>query len=201
MKRISLFAAGFIFAAIFAVSANAQTAPAGNPRIAVIDTTAFGAKDGITRYVNALNALENEFKPMQAELQTMVTRYQNLGKEIEALQKQATGGTVPIDQSAAQKKVDEAKSLELQMKRKEEDANRQLERRRGEVLGPISQDIQKAIQEFAAKNGYDIILDGARLDEAGLVLAFNPAKAEITKEFITFYNARPAGAATAAAPR
>lgn len=201
MKRISLFAASFIFAAIFAVSASAQTAPAGNPRIAVIDTTAFGAKDGITRYVNALSALENEFKPMQNELQTMVTRYQNLGKEIEALQKQATGGTVPIDQSAAQKKVDEAKSLELQMKRKEEDANRQLERRRGEVLGPISQDIQKAIQEFAAKNGYDIILDGARLDEAGLVLAFNPAKAEITKEFITFYNARPAGAATAAAPR
>lgn len=201
MKRFSMFAAGFFFAAIFAVAASAQTAAATGPRIAVIDTGAFGAKDGITRYVNALNALENEFKPLQTELQTMVTRYQTLGKEIETLQKQAQAGTVPVDQSAAQKKVDEAKALELQMKRKEEDANRQLERRRGEVLGPISQDIQKAIQDFASQKGYDMILDGARLDEAGLVLAFNPAKADATKEFITFYNARPAGAATAAAPR
>ena len=58
-------------------------------------------------------------------------------------------------------------------------------------------DIGKALDEFAKKNGYSLILDGAKLDGAGLILAFDE-KSEVTKEFITFYNARPATAATTA---
>ena len=56
------------------------------------------------------------------------------------------------------------------------------------------------MQDYANQKGYDLILDAAKLDSAGLILAFNPAKVDVTKDFITYFNARPAGAATAATP-
>ena len=70
MKRFSFIAASFIFAAIAAVSAFGQTPaqPATPFRMAVIDTGAFDAKDGITRYSTAMNALEAEFKPIQTKI-------------------------------------------------------------------------------------------------------------------------------------
>ena len=201
MKRISMFAAGFIFAAIFSVTASAQTATPAAPRIVVIDTTAFGAQQGgITKYVNALTSLENEFKPAQNELNTMATRIETLQKEIEALRQQAATGKVPIDQNAAAKKVEELEKTQREAKFKQEDATARFERRRAEVLAPITQDIGKAIGEYSQQKGYDIVVDLSR-DEAAIFLWVNQAKTDITKEFITFYNARPAGAATAAAPR
>jgi Skp family chaperone for outer membrane proteins len=69
------------------------------------------------------------------------------------------------------------------------------------VLGPILQEIGKAMQDFANQKGYDLILDLSKLDGAAMILAYNPAKADVTKDFITFFNARPATAATAATPR
>ena len=68
-------------------------------------------------------------------------------------------------------------------------------------MGPLHQDIGKAMQDYANQKGFDLILDAAKLDNAGLILAFNPAKVDVTKDFITFYNARPATTATTAAPR
>lgn len=204
MKRFSYIAVSFIFAAIFAVSAQAQATatPAGNLRVAIINTSAFDAKDGITRYLNAMNALDGEFKPLETELQGMMTRYTTLGNEIKKLQDQANaGGPVPIDQKAATAKVEELKALEINIKRKQEDGKIRAETRQNAVLGPVLQEIQKAMQDFATQKGYDLILDLAKLDGAAMILAYNPAKADVTKEFITFFNARPAGAATAAAPR
>ena len=196
MKRISLFAALFAFAALFSVSASAQ-APAG-PKFAVINTAAFDGKDGLTRYNTAMDGLEKEFAPVQTKIQGMMTRYQTLAGEIKKLQEQP--GNVPIDQNAAQTKVTEYQTLEKSIKREQEDAKANFDRRQQAVMGPLLQDIGKAMQDYANQKGYDLILDAAKLDNAGLILAFNPAKVDVTKEFITFYNARPAGAASAAAP-
>lgn len=201
MKKIIFFAASIIFAATFVSSVSAQGAaqPAGSLRVAVIDTATFATKEGITRYLNAANALQTEFKPVETEIQQLATKYQNLGNEIKKLQDQvAAGSQVPIDQKSAQAKVEEYQSLEVQIKRKQEDANQRFERRQQQVMGPIMQEIGKAIQEFGTQKGYDIIID---LANAPMVLHYNPAKADITKEFITFFNSRPATAATAAAPR
>ena len=59
MKRISLFAALFAFAALFSVSASAQgaTQPGAMPKIAVINTAAFDGKEGLTRYNVAMDSL------------------------------------------------------------------------------------------------------------------------------------------------
>jgi Skp family chaperone for outer membrane proteins len=203
MRTVRLTAVSFIFAAIFAVSAFAQTpAPATGPKVMFINTLAFEAKDGITKYINAATALDNEFKPLQTEIQTLATKYQNLAAEIKKIQDQlnATGGP-PIDRNALaaqlNTKGDEYQNLELTIKRKQEDGKARLERRQTEVMGPVMRDIGNAIQEFAKQKGYGVILDAAKLENAGLILAYDDAKADVTKEFITFFNARgPATAAT-----
>lgn len=201
MKTFRLIAAGFFFAAIFAVSTFAQTAAAGAGKIAVIDTGAFGvAKEGINKYITAQTTLDNEFKPVQTELQGMVTRIQALEAELKKLQQASQNPSVPAAGGAAsfQTKYEEYEKMGREYKFKEEDAKTRYERRRGVVLGPISQDISKAMQEFAKQKGYTMILDGGRLFENGFILAMGDEKVDVTKEFITFYNARPAGTASAA---
>ncbi len=199
-------AAGFIFAALFAVSASAQTGAqsAAGQKIAVINTAAFDdAKDGIKKYTTALSALENEMKPLSTEIDGLVARYNTLGSDIKRLQDQAAkggAGSVPIDTTAAQKKVEEYQALELTIKRKQEDGKRKVELRQPQILGPVLQDIGKAMDEFAKQKGLSMILDISK-DQTGLILTIDAAKVDITREFITFYNARPSGTASTAVPQ
>jgi Skp family chaperone for outer membrane proteins len=197
MKKLRFFAASLFVAAFFAVSAFAQAQPAAAGKIAVINTMAFDGKEGITKYTNAMNTLENEFKPVNTELQTMVTKYQNMQKEIQSLQEQASKPNSPIGASTVQAKYDEYGKLERDIKFKQEDAKARFESRRATLLGPVLQDIGKAIQEFSKKNGYVLILDIAKMAEADLILSLDE-KADVTKEFITFYNTRPATTAATA---
>jgi Skp family chaperone for outer membrane proteins len=200
MKRVSFIAVSFVFAAISAVSAFGQVPAATQPaKIVVINTAAFDTKDGITKYANAMNALETEFKPAQTEIQTLMTRYQTLATEIENGRK--ANPAVPINQASLQTKVDEAQNLEIQIKRKQEDGKVKFEKRQQQVLGPILSDLGKAMDEYAKSKGYALILDAAKLEGAGLILAVDLPKVDVTKDFITFYNARPATTATTATPR
>jgi Skp family chaperone for outer membrane proteins len=204
MRRFSFFAASFIFAAVFAVSAFGQV-PAGQTapfKMAVIDTDAFAATTGgITRYSAARKALADEFRPLENELQGMVTKYSALGTEIKKLQDQAAAGTVPIDQKSANLKIEEYQNLELAIKRKEEDGKTRAARREPQVMGPILQEIHKALNDYAKAKGYALILDSAKLGNAGVILAFDEAKVDVTKDFIAYFNARPAATASTAAPR
>ena len=194
MRTFRLIAVSVFFAAIFAVSALAQTT-AG--KIGLINTQAFDDdKAGITKYVTALNSLETEFKPTFTELQTLATKIQALEKEIqgyrEIIQK---GGKIPISDADLNKKIEDYDKSLREYKFKEEGAKAAYQRREAVVMGPIRQDIGNAIQEFTKKNGYAIMLDVAKLDNAGLILGLDET-ADVTKAFITFYNARPATTAT-----
>ena len=84
----------------------------------------------------------------------------------------------------------------LDFKKKEAEATAQ--RRSEVVLGPIMQDIGRALQTYATSKGYTVVFDFDKIGQG--ILAFDP-KADITAEFIAYYNTRPATAATAAAPR
>jgi Skp family chaperone for outer membrane proteins len=195
MKTFRLIAVSAVFAAIFAVSALAQTA-AG--KIGLINTQAFDDdKAGITKYVAAMNSLETEFKPLSTELQTLGTKIQALQKEIQTLQEQAQKGTVPVNQATVTAKLEEYDKLTREYKFKEEDAKARYQRREAAVMGPIRQDIGNAIQEYTKKNGYVLVIDVSK-DSTGLILGLDET-ADITKQFITFYNARPA--TTAVVPK
>ncbi len=200
MKRISLLAFGLIFTAMFAFSAEAQTT-AG--KVGFIDTGMFAdEKEGIRRYYNALVALEKETAPMRQELQTMSTRLNSIAQEIQRLQTPPAG--VPSDPAKNAEQIrlksDEGGKLQRELEFKTKDYEATIQRLSGERLGPINQDIGRAISEFAKQKGYAMVFDIEKLAEAGVVLAADP-DFDITKEFITFYNDRPASAASAANPR
>lgn len=199
MRRFNLIAVSFVFAAIFAVSASAQAPAAAATKIGWIDTGGFAAeKGGITKYVNAYKALGNEVKPKTTELEGIQTRLKTIADDLERMRN--LPANVPFDQKAAAAKQDQGQALqrEFEFKKKEYDAF--LEKRGGEILGPINMDIGKAIQDFAKTKGYAVILDIDKLGQAGAILALDQT-ANITNEFIAFYNARPAGAATASVPK
>jgi len=198
MKTFRLLAVSAVFAAIFAVSALAQAPTAATGKIGLINTYMFGDdKEGIKKYITALTTLENEFKPVTTELQTMATKIQALEKEINDLRTrlQDPKNTVPIPQTTVNAKLEEYDKLTREFKFKEEDAKARYQRREQVLMTPIRQDIGNAIQEFTKKNGYVIMLDVGKLDNAGLILGLDEA-ADVTKAFIVFYNARPATTAT-----
>lgn len=195
MKTFRLTAVSFVLAALFAVSAFAQTQPAGAPKIGLIDIYAFGAeKGGITKYINAMTTLDKEFTPMRTNLQNAVTRIQTLEKEITGLRDQASKPNSPISATTVNNKIQELEDLKRKAKFDQDDANAKYQTRYDAIVGPIWADIRKAMQEFAKQKGYAVILDGAKLEEAGILLGFDD-KVNITTEFIQFYNTRPPGTA------
>ena len=205
MKKISLIATSLLFAAVFAVSAFGQAPAAGTTAVAAtkigwIDTSAFGDdKAGVNKYNNALKALEAEMKPRVTELQGLQARLQTISNDLKNMQ---ANTTVPLDPKAAAAKQEEGQKLqrEFEFKKKEYDAA--MAKRGQEVLAPIQNDLLKAIGDFAKQKGYVAVLDIAALanDNMNAILALDPT-ANVTKEFITFYNARPGTTATTATPR
>lgn len=201
MKTIRLFAVAMFLTAIFALSAFAQTgaANANAGKIAVVVTYAFGGDDkgagGITKYINAQKALDGEFTAIDNELKTMNTKLEALANEIENLKKLATSNPKAVDPNTAQAKVDEAEKLQRDLKFKSDNAKISYEKRQQAIMGPVMEDIGKALQEFTKKNGYLMLLDAGKLQEAGILIGVGDEKIDVTKEFIAFYNARPAGTA------
>ncbi len=188
MKSVRLIIVGTFLAALFVVSASAQV---GATKIAVINTEAFAAKTGgITKYVIAQNRLNAEFKVQNQQLTNLLNRINTLKKEINTLQN--SKGTVPANLN---NKISQHNELARQYKFQQEDAKAKYDKRRGEVLGPVTSDIFKAMQLYSDQKGYSMILDAGQLNRAGLVLAFDK-KFDVTKDFIRFYNARPAGTAS-----
>ena len=177
----------------------AQTQPVKATKIGLINPLAFNdAKTGISKYATAMSGVDAAFKGELDALNAMVTRLKSLETELGGLQKQiaATQGQPSNVQlrTTYNTKLEEYDKLGRDYKFKQEDVRSRFQRRRQEVMGPILVDIGKAMQEFAKQRGYTLILDGAKLSEGGVLLGWDE-KADLTKDFITFYNARPATAA------
>ena len=121
MKKFCSIIAAVIFTVLFSIPAIAQpTAPA---KIVLINSFAFGdEKAGVTKYTDAVKRINAEFAPVQKELETMNTKLNTLAKEIQMIRDQSASGIVPMDQKAAQAKVDEAEKLQRDIKFKSEDA-------------------------------------------------------------------------------
>lgn len=203
MKRFNLIVGCLGLFAAFAAAAFGQgTVPAaGTGKIGLVNVNAFAAeKAGITRFRNALTALDKEFEPLNNDLKTKSTKLQNLAAEIQKAQQPApTGVPVANTQANLSAKIEEAQNLEIDIKRLQEDGKRKYEGRYQIVVGPVFNDIIKALNEYAKAKGYAVILDGAKLEESGILMGFDE-KYDVTADFITFYNARPAGTAATTRP-
>ncbi len=187
IKIIRTIAIGITFAAIFAVSIHAQVpvATQAQPgRVYVINPQAFGdEKAGITKYVAGLAVVNGCFYTEQNQIIAVAQRIQTLGTELK--------GAANTPETRA--KADEYERLQRELKFKQEDTRARYAKREAEVMGPIRQQIGVALQEFAKKNGYWMILDASKIDEVGGFLTIDDA-ADVTKAFIIYFNGRPAGA-------
>jgi Skp family chaperone for outer membrane proteins len=198
MRRSSILAFGLMLMAVFTVSAFAQTVgaqvvPPG--KIGLVDTGAFyddkpGA--GIPKLKNAISGVNAKYKTVTDEFNTLTTQYQQKVDEFNKL-KNSTAPVADLDARATA-----IQDLETTIKRKQEDAKSKYDRDMALATDPVNQDIVKALNDYAKQKGYALILDGAKLEQAGILLGFDD-KYDVTKDFITFYNSRPASAAGATA--
>lgn len=192
MKKFRSLFLILLTALVFSAPAFAQAKPA--TRIALVDTDFFyDQKEGITKILNAYKQLEVEFKPSKTELETLASKLRTLETEIKAITDQSVdpNNRVPIDRDAARAKADEVDRLQRDLKFKQEDANRRYASREEAVLGPIINDIGDALGDFAKQKGFTMVFDLGKLAQQRLIVYWTDTP-NITKEFIQFYNSKPA---------
>jgi Skp family chaperone for outer membrane proteins len=204
MKTVRFIAALMFFAAFATVTSFAQ-APAGaasaTTKVGIIDTSAFAVdKTGIQKFVNAYKQLETEFTPRRTEITTMENRLKTIQTQLADLQKQAAGVNSPVSADAVQKKLEEGQTLQTEYNRKVEDYKASVQRREAAVVGPIYQDIGKAIQEYAKQKCFTAIIDISKDQNAMILWADMASVDATTADFIKFYNSRPGGTAATTAP-
>lgn len=172
----------------FAIFVHTQTRPgsptatqpksaAGPANIAVIDTAQFSDdKEGIARVMNAMKQIETKFTPLQTEIRGMRDRLTTLRSDIQ--KKQGIQ-----DPKMTQQQVDEANRLEVQVKRKAEDAQASYQKESLAMLEPMQKDIGDALAAYAQAKGISLLIDLNRVP-----LIYASPTLDITKEFITEYN-------------
>ncbi len=204
MKIFRAIAAVAFFAVVTAGSVFAQqsrttpapvpTAPAtGNvpeSKIALLNTEEFAdEKTGILRLVTAMKRVDNEFTPRRTVLQTL---QQQIEKATADLQKAA-----PVqDPKVTQQQNDKIEQMKKDFQRQGEDAQAAYKKRWDEILGPIQDDIGKALDAFAKAHGITLILDVTKIQ--GIVSASDSL--DITRAFITEFNSKNPATASLTPP-
>jgi Skp family chaperone for outer membrane proteins len=158
--------------------ASAQTRPAAGPaNVAVIDSSAFSdEKTGIARVMNAMKQIEAKFTPLRTEIRGMRDRLTTMRADIQ--KKQSIQ-----DPKMTQQQTDEADRLEVQIKRKAEDAQASYQKESLGVLDPMQKDIGDALVAYAQSKGISLVIDLNRVP-----VVYSAPSLDITKEFIAEYN-------------
>jgi outer membrane protein len=205
MKIFRAIAAVAFLAAISAGSVFAQpktTTPAGSSpaptqtgaipetKIALVNTDEFAdEKTGITRLVNAMKKVDTEFQPRRTELQTL---QQQIEKATADLNKAA-----PVqDPKVTAQQNEKIEQSKKDFTRKGEDAQTAYQKRLQEVLGPVYDDIGKALDAFAKAHGITLVLDVTKIQ--GIVRASESL--DITRPFITEFNSKNPATASLTPP-
>lgn len=195
--RISIAVAAFAAFAIMAhtqtrpaapAGAQPQTRPAAGPvNIAIIDSSAFtDEKAGIARVMAAMKQMEAKFQPLRNELRGMRERLNTMRSDLQ--KKQAIQ-----DAKVTAQQAEAADQLDIQIKRKAEDAQASYQKESLALLDPLQKDIGEALNAYAQQKGISLLLDVNRVP---VVYAANSL--DITKDFIAEYNrTHPATAAPA----
>jgi outer membrane protein len=180
--RIAVVVAAVALAA-FTILAQTQTRPATPANVAIIDSSAFSdEKTGIARVITAGQQIQVKFEPLRNEITSMRQRLATMRSD---LQKKSA----IQDAATTAKQTDEADQLEIQIKRKSEDAQASLQRERQAMLDPLEQDIGNALKAYAQSHGVTLLIDANRVP-----ILYAASSLDITQDFINDYNrTHPAG--------
>lgn len=187
--RIVIAAAALV---AFAIIVQTQTRPAPPPtNVAIIDSQAFSdEKGGIARVMTAMQAIETKFLPLRTELRGMRERLATMRSDLQK-KRQVQDPKLTAQQSEA------ADRLEVDIKRKAEDATSSYQRESLAALDPLQKEIGTALTAYAQSRGVTLLIDVNRVP-----VVYAAASVDITKDFIADYNrTHPAGAAPAPATR
>jgi len=174
-----------------AATAPATSVTVPDSKVALIDSSAFAdEKQGILKFVSALKKVSAEFQPRKTDLENL---YNQIQKAKADLQKAA-----PVqDAKVTQQQQDKIQQLETEFKRKGEDSEAEFNKRLEVVLGPIYEDIGKALDGFAKARGITLILDVTKVQ--GIVSAADAM--DITRAFIAEYNSKNPATASLTTPK
>ena len=159
----------------------AANVPVPESRIALIDTSMFiDEKKGIFRYVDAVKSIQPQFAAQNQELVNLQNRINALVEEIRKLR------AVPTpDARTIQAKQEEGTRLQQDWNMKKQRFDEDYAKKYQEVTSPISDQIGKAMDQFARERGITMTLDFSKLLPA--LLTAVPA-VDVTDAFIADFN-------------
>jgi Skp family chaperone for outer membrane proteins len=150
-------------------------------KIAVIDTSVFSdEKLGIFLVIDVSTSLRNEFRARDQELQAIQARLNALAEDIRKLRQANV-----VDQKTIQAKQEEGLRVQQDFDTKKQGFQQEYSRRYDQVMGPVSQKIGKALDEFASQHGITMTLDVSKMLPA--VLTALPT-VEVTAAFVAEFN-------------
>jgi Skp family chaperone for outer membrane proteins len=98
------------------------------------------------------------------------------------------------DAATTARQVDEAERLEVQIKRKSEDASASYKRESDAINDPLQRDILTALNAYAQAKGITLVIDANRIP-----IIYAATSLDITSDFVNDYNrTHPASGAPAA---
>jgi outer membrane protein len=171
-------------------SAPTQTGSMPETKIALVNTDEFAdEKTGITRLVNAMKRVDGEFQPRRTELQTLQQQIDKATADLAKAQ--------PLqDARVSQQQNDKIEGMKTEFKRKGEDAQAAYQKKLQDVLGPVYDDIGKALDAYAKAHGITLILDVTKIQ--GILSASESL--DITKPFIIEFNSKNPATASLTSP-
>jgi outer membrane protein len=194
MKRIVTFAAGLVALAVGPALAQAPAAaPAtGTTKIGVIEVqrivqeSAIG-KESLARVQKLQQGKQEELQKRQKELRDLEQKIQEQGKS--------------LSEDAMEKLQKDYQGKAVDLKRFQDDAQRELEEAQRKELGDLEKRIMPVINDVAKEQGYQLVFNKFN---SGLLFA-DDRSVDLTEAVITKFNSqiaapKPAAAAKPGAP-
>jgi outer membrane protein len=190
MNRTVTLAAGALALGVLAGGASAQTAPvtATGGKIGVIEVqkivqeSAIG-KESLARVQKMQQAKQEDLAKRQKELRDMEQKIQDQGKS--------------LSEDAMEKLQKDYQAKALDLKRFQDDAQRELEESQRKELGELEKRIMPVINEVAREQGYALVFNKFN---SGLLFA-DDKSVDLTEAVITKFNSMIAAPAAPAAAK
>ena len=190
MNRIVTLAAGALALGVLAGGASAQTVTATAPggKIGVIEVqkivqeSAIG-KESLARVQKVQQAKQEDLQKRQKELRDMEQKIQDQGKA--------------LSEDAMEKLQKDYQAKALDLKRFQDDAQRELEESQRKELGELEKRIMPVINEVAREQGYALVFNKFN---SGLLFA-DDKTVDLTEAVITKFNSQIAAPAAPAAAK
>ena len=141
--------------------------------IATLTTFGQGFKAGYTNVEYVLEA-HPKMKEIQSQLDTekniLSKQIQVLNQEFQTKLQQYQQGEAMMSDMVKGDKQKELQSLQSRIEDMQQNAQYKLMQKQEELLSPVLEEVEKAINQVGAENGYDFIFNGATGDGTSIIL-------------------------------